>query len=627
MYCGNCGTPVGDTAKFCPKCGNRIPRPGVPNDETVGQTVPGSEPVEQAPISNEAPAWQEGSEPAWQDSSAEENSAWSGNSEPAWQGSETPYDSSWQEEPSPEGPEKKHSIAKRSITLGVALAAVILVVIAGFLNASALANFATKTFASPASYYQYVEAKALGNTVSTIASIYDVVLRDNLQVDDRSASLDATLTLKSGAQDLLTNYSGTDFSWLSSIGMSVAANSKDDLSSTSASLSLGSDQLISCNVITDLDSGSLYFQVPELSQDYAEISLEDLLGDYYYDTDAMDQVLDTLTDLYERSPDKDTVEKILTRYVKLALSCLDDVYKDSDTLSAEGVSKKYTTLEVTIDTDVLQDVLESVLNEMLEDEDLEEIILNFAELAETEDVDAEDIYDEFTDALEELLDELDELDDYNMDDIVMTVWVDGSGEIRGREIKYEDAVLVYAMPKDGKDFGLELSYSEGDEYVALTGSGTISGGKLSGDFTLSETEYGYYEDEDGAEIPLLDLEVDQWDTDKFQDGYLSGTVTLAPKSGLNNMLTSFKLTVSADTDKNSANYEISASSDGLSLGTLALSSKTGSSTGSVKAPADTVSLSRWTSTVDITGFLSSLRDTDIPSDLLDELIEELLYYY
>jgi hypothetical protein len=499
----------------------------------------------------------------------------------------------------------------------VALAAVILVVAAVVLHASALTNLAMKTFASPASYYQYVEAKSLGSTVSTAASLYDVVLRDNLQIDDRGVSLDATLTLEDSGKTLLTAYTGEDLSWFSSLGLSIDANSKGDLSSSAASLSLGSDQLISCNVITDLDAKALYLQVPELSQDYAEISLEDYLEDayYYYDSDSMDEVFDTLTTLYERSPDKATVEKLLNRYIKTVLDCLDDVEKDTDTLSAQGVSQKYTTLEVTIDADMLQDVMENVLEEMLEDEDLKEIILNFAELGEAEGIDPDDVYEEFTDALEELLDELDMLGYYDMDDIVMTVWVDGSGEIRGRKIEYEDVDLYYAMPKDGKDFGLELSYSDGYEDAALTGSGTISGGKLSGSFALTESA-----------TPLVFLKVEQWDTDKLQDGYLSGTFTISATSALNNsILSSYYLTITADTAKDSADYEISVSTDSTRLCTLALSTKSGSASGRVKAPSDTVSLERWANSVDLTGFLSSLRDTDLPSDLVDELIEEFIY--
>jgi hypothetical protein len=605
MYCGNCGTQVGDTAKFCPKCGKRIPRPDVPDTECENQAAHdepalGSDPVRQDPLDNKEPAWQEHG-----------SSNGSG-----FQEGGNPYDSGWQAEPSPDESVKKSTLVKRSITLGVVLAAVILVVAAVVLHASALTNLAMKTFASPASYYQYVEAKALGNTVSTAASLYDVVLRDNLQTDNRSVSLDATLTLEDSGKTLLTAYTGEDLSWFSSLGLSIDANSKGDLSSSAASLSLGSDQLISCNVITDLDSKALYLQVPELSQDYAEISLEDYLEDayYYYDSDSMDEVFDTLTTLYERCPDKATVEKILNRYVKTVLSCLDDVEKGTDTLSAQGVSQKYTTLEVTIDAEVLQEVLKNVLEEMLEDEDLEEVILNFAELGEAEGMDPDDVYEEFTDALEDLLDELDELDDYDMDDIVMTVWVDGSGEIRGRKLEYEDVDLYYAMPKDGKDFGLELSYSDGYEDAALTGSGTISGGKLSGSFALTESA-----------TPLGFLKVEQWDTDKLQDGYLSGTFTLQPANILNVSLSGFYLTITADTAKDSADYEISVSTSSAKLGTLALSTKTGSATGRVKAPSDTVSLERWANSVDLTGFLSSLRDTDLPSDLVDELIEEFIY--
>jgi hypothetical protein len=512
-------------------------------------------------------------------------------------------------------PKKRGFSVRAAVLGGVALAAVVVLCV---VNASALANLARKTFLSPEQYYQYVESQALSETVSAVATVYELRLRDNLQTSDQSVSLEAVLTMEDEARTLLTNYTGVDFSWLGSVGASIDAASSGNTSSATAALSLGSDQLLSCTCVADMDNQAIYLQFPELSDAYVEISLAEFVDEYaYYNygMDALDDVVGMLSSLYDHSPDQATVEKVLNRYVSAILECVDDVDKGTGKLSASGVSQTYTTLEVTIDAKTAQKAIRSVLQELRKDSDLEDIILNFAELAESEGVDPQTIYRQFVAAVDEALQELN-TNGVTMDDVVMTVWVDDQGEIRGRKIEVSGAEFVYAMPKDGKKFGLELSADNGYSMVSLTGKGTISDDVLSGSFTLSNDD-----------VDLCQLEVSKWDIEQFKSGYLNGTFTIQPTYSVSSLLASYQLTLSAKSDENSASYELGVDSSSGRMATLYLAGETGKSTGTIAVPKDTVDLETWTETWDVTGFLQQLRESDLPSEWIDELLGDVSYYF
>lgn len=574
MFCRNCGSPVEDTAKFCGKCGCRIAQSTPPENQAAGQESPYTAP------------------PA------------AGAAAPA--------------SPQPGGKPKGHRLPKRVGIIGAAVV-VVVAALAATLNASALTNLARKTFSSPAQYYQYVEGSALSETASTVATLYENCLRSNLQTSDQSASMNATLKLGDEGRELLSDYVGEDLSWLQSVNAALSTSTAGNKTGVGGSLSLGTDQLLSCNCVLDTDSQYLYIQIPELSDTYAQIPLDDLYGDSYYDSDSIDEVLGTLATVYDRSPDKDTVEKILTRYVSTVVECIDNVDKGSGRLSAGGVSQTYTTLRVTINSRTAKKVAKSVLQEMLQDAELKQVILDLAQLAESEGVDPKQVYQEFTDSIQQALWELEEYG-VDMDDVVMTVWVDSKGEIRGRKIEADGGALLIAMPKDGKKFGLELSYTDGYDTYALTGKGTFSGSALSGTFTLT------YEETD-----LLQVKVSQWDTKTYKEGYWNGTFTFQPLSGITTMgyssiLSNYQLTLAAQNSKDSSTYEIGLDSTSGHMVTLTLSAQRGKGQG-VQTPRGAVDLEDWVQTLDFSSFLNRLRRTEIPSDWIDALEQEVDYNF
>ena len=97
-------------------------------------------------------------------------------------------------------------------------------------------------------------------------------------------------------------------------------------------------------------------------------------------------------------------------------------------------------------------------------------------------VDAEDLYDEFIEGVEEALDNI---DDFDMGDAeaVMIVYVDGEGNVIGREIEVDGMKVTFLMPEKGSNFAMEyvIEVEEYDETMkfkmegALQEDGTLKG--------------------------------------------------------------------------------------------------------------------------------------------------------
>lgn len=606
MFCEKCGNPVKDTEKFCSKCGAPInSTAGNPNSEekassTVEVPTVDTEKVTEA-VAKTASAAMEGAKEVTE------------KGKKAWN------------KLSSEGGGKK----KLVIIASAAVALVLLVVIVA--NAAAINNFFHKTFSSPAKYYQFVEKKTVNDLTDTCGELYNVCL-DSLNYYDKSVSGEVSIELDEAGQDFveLLGLAGVDVSWLKSAKIGVDAAVKDNNFNAGISTAINKDDILSGKVVMDIQEGVVYYQVPELNKLYLGVDMEDALSSYEMEEFEMFQEnQEANKEQLKAFPSEAKLEKLIKKYMLTALSCIDDVSKSSKTLKAEGVQQKCTELKVTIDAETAGNIAETVLEEVQNDKDIEKIISDIVEVSDT-DLDAEEAYDAFLSEIDDMLDDLQSIADSD-DEIEMKVYVDGKGNIKGRKIElknehYSQSMSI-VMPQKGNKFGFELSMDASP--VKLIGSGNKKGDTITGDFAVKYN---------GTSV--VDIVATNLNTKELKKGRLNGKFDVAASSSIGlaadmaignigAIISDAKLTLKAETTKNSSKYDVNVGYDGESIGTVSIAMKAGSGSKqsipnakNVVMVEDEEDLLEWVEEMNWDKLINILDKSDIPSDVVD-MVEDI----
>jgi len=393
-----------------------------------------------------------------------------------------------------------------------------------------------------------------------------------------------------------------------------------------AELALNKEKLVSANIALDCPEETMYIQVPELIKTYLGIEFDDM--DMDYDDDVWEQMKAAA----DAMPDSKKIGKLMNKYVDIALDTIEDVEKDKGTLKTKEVSQKCTELEITIDEDAMQDMLEAVLEAMQDDEELEALIVTYGDLNEdVTGMDGDDMYEAFEDEIDDMLDSLDYLM-YDDEEIVMTLWVDGKGVVRGRSIEYMGDEISVIMPQKGSKYGfeaqMETSYGE---TVALVGNGKRSGNKLDGEFSIKYNS-----------SRLVDIVVDDYNTEKIKEGTLNGcfTVSLSDAAGTLVGMTgveglaglsdySIQMDIAADDSKQDCVFKLYDEDE--KIATVEVNSKMGSgskvsvpSSKNVEMAKDADDMEDWVEDMEFEGLLKTLEDkVGVPSKWI-KLAEEVL---
>lgn len=609
MFCENCGSPLGESDKFCMKCGYRVPTAAeqsasnAPN--AAEQSAPGV-PLEEQAVPSEAGA----TEVLNQQSAPN-----------------IPYVQAAAAEEAP----RKKSFFRRHLGWVITVAVVAVGAVATVANASAINNFIHKTFSSPEKYYQYVEKKAMEDKTESIAANYQNYLVSNVGKDNQGATASIELELTDEGSDWLSmaGLAGIDLSDLRSGKITLDVDSQDGLTGLRLLAGLNGVDIGALELIMNMDTQYFYAGAPDFNEtmlgiDYGAMGADEV--DY-------EEQIEQMRALQEVLPSQKELEKMLNRYMDAMLGCVENVEKESETLEAEGVSQKCTALEVTIDSGLVEDMLKALYEEMEGDDELKQIFVDVAEVMEAEE-DGEDLYEEFLDGIKDELDDL----EYEMDDeaeIVMTVYVDGKGVVRGRKLEfdsdYDSVELSCIMPRSGSEFGYELSISAEGVTHTLAGSGKYSGNKIDGEFELKSS---------GARI--LELTVKDFDTEKMRKGYPNGSITISPSKqigallvgalpdsgdyGMASILSKLQLTLDMETSETKENIVLSLLYDEEKMVSLTLTSESRKAK-DVEEPTDVMEMedemdfAEWLEDFDWDELIDRLEDADLPSVLLDALKE------
>ena len=532
MFCMKCGKQIGDGSKFCEFCGTAV----VPVDAVASAEDTAS--VAEV-ISNETVVL--------------ENTV-----------TEAPVESS-DIASEVKTPKKKMSKRKKIILAvsGTLVAAVATVVLIFY---PYIENFIVKTFASDDTYYSYVETKnteRLASSVGSIASLFD---RNSDLYNMR-----ASFNVKIGEEVLKTlaargDFSVDDIKWLSDVGFSMTSAADKNAFAFLLGLDVGGKQALSIDVITDTKTGNLYLRIPQYDEKYLYIDISSFLNNglyssnesNYYGDDFEDYLDADLDDYLDESaggyfgesavppimsstagvsydvlasimPTEEQLTEMIAFYLEAALSAIDDVDQKSVTVKANGVSQSCTELSYVIDEDTVRDMLVAMLKEVKNDPNLKSVISKAFDglkkysqesgmygSAQLDMMDADMLYQQLEMMAEQLVSQVQYLD-IDPINIRVVTWVDSKGDVIGRKISMDGNELRYLIAHNGDDVGIEILFSSkqlGTSFE-IVGDGVMDGDLLDADVDVI---FGG--------MHILDVKVENFDTDKIEDGYLNGKITV-----------------------------------------------------------------------------------------------------
>lgn len=355
-----------------------------------------------------------------------------------------------------------------------ALIIIIVLLLAGGATAYAFRDNLMNAFAlmtkSPEEYYAYVENKYVGRNADALATSLegydlkqDMAYKVGMDLTYDKDTLSSILQSKYGMSiEDLESYIGLP---LDSIGMDMTVALKDSDLYDQIGVSLNQVDLITAEIFLDSIGREMLIRLPELSPAYLRQSL-DVEG---FDTESFDfsEYDDQLKMIYS-----DKTADFIKRYADIAISQMKDVkLSKNEELSIDKLSVDCNLLTVTIDSGTMKDIAGKILDEAEEDEYLLELLPMFDTTKE-----------EYLAGIEEARGNLDD-GIREEDEVIMKVYVDGSGNIIGRNFEFSgDTLIGYSKigRKNKEEYKVYMEGPEGNELLSVTGSHTLTEGAYDG---------------------------------------------------------------------------------------------------------------------------------------------------
>ena len=614
MFCEKCGKELQPDEKFCTGCGTPV---GADSDAAPAEAAPAEAAPTDAAPTDAAPAEAAPVE-------AVPTQAPAVDAAPAQEAVEKAKETAKETADKVKGIFSK--VSKPVLIGGACALAVILLVICFF---SKISNAINKAFSTPEKYYQSVETKTVKEMSKSFSAVYDNYVVDFMNVYNRGYDMSFSFELGKSGEDLLSlaGLAGVDLDWFKKVEFSTGVDMKDEMVGVGLDFAVNKESILSTIVSVDTENQILYVQLPDLNKNSIGIDMDGQMDSY-------GESLERSKALVKAMPSASTVNKLANKYLKLALSKIEDVKKKDKTITCEGITQNVTELKATISEDTLDDIQEALIEEMTDDKELKKIFNNILEAAaagseDEMDVDADEAYEEF---VEGFAAGLDDLKYYTGEDkeIVLKTYVDSNGDIVGREIEYTDRrgehSITYKKVKKGSKFGFELSMDVDGDSVKITGTGKEIGSSITGEFEGKVDGTSY-----------VDLKVKGLKTSDAKKGIINGQISISPSSSLvkemslpskiKNMELVMKISSNKDSSKVSA--ELKSEKDSYATISASVSKGNGSK---AKVPGKVVMIEEeddiveWAEGLDISKLIKKLSKMGVPDEVIDalETVEEAL---
>ena len=384
------------------------------------------------------------------------------------------------------------------------------------------------------------------------------------------------------------------YSLLSSSGyslpenLSIKANTvqSDDGIHFKAALTDGVNSMLSADVIADKKSGKTFVSVPELSSKVLEID-----PDSSSDSDPVNKAEISEQELLAVFSDPDAVEKLLTDYYGIFVDGMSDVEKDNESVSVGGVTRDCTVLTAVVSEKEITDIAVKILEKAKNDDKAERIARLF-------DIVSSD--DDYAAAVDKAIAELEDSDPSNDEAFTFKLYTADGKNACGAEFIADGDSVRYMAFSDGANWGYEFAgYSDGEQLFSMPGSGTVNGGRYSGDFSVNVNNQEIFEvavenvtENDGKINGSMTLSTGK--------DFLTDSADYTSRMLLSNM--TFKLTVQGN------GIEMSASVAGMDLLTAKGIKNDQGAPFEIPEKGDTTDYEEWTSSFDEYALLSILMN-------------------
>lgn len=452
--------------------------------------------------------------------------------------------------------------------------------ITAIILASLMGISAVPATAWAADSYKETEKAAFAKAIQEMGADY---AQDLAQIGDGAVKGNAEikLSLDDGGKAILGMLTPVDISWLEDASMDTKVNLNEGTMIETMDVKVNGTKICTIEYYFDTENSEVYMRIPELNEGYIKMNMEQMTQEAEAEmeeegmdssfsasidmTDAMNSYFSTLDNL----PEADALTSILTRYSDIIFDNVEDAENPGTQSAAAGeVSQELTVLEGHVTQAEALPMFQQILDTAKTDEELKGVIEGWTEAMD----DPEYSYDTFLQAIEDLEKDLDgEIDESDTSGFVLRAWVDGDGEVVGREVladdgEQEESLFSYLCTIDGDQRGFSFTLGSGTDSVGLSGSGTLSGDVLSGTYTF--TSGG----EDAAVIEVAD-----YDTKAVEKGIWKGTYTISgapiededgnsydPFGGMQLIFTT------DGKDENNMEWNLTLAANGVSLGALSI---------------------------------------------------------
>lgn len=491
------------------------------------------------------------------------------------------------------------------------------------------------------------ESAVGGDAVDTVVGVYDALVGTLSGTNSFSTRGELSVYLSDEAitmleQAIFAGDSGIDWKWINNITVGVDMAQKDDLMSMALDLGLSKTKIISLKILMDMANGKLFMGIPELSDKYLVGAIGGASDAPATDADGSGVVPPTQAGTpawilmftehgEEFLPDGETFGKLLDKYIDVALKSIAMPAKESVELTVSGVTKTVSQQKIVINQKMIAAILTAVLTEAKADADIKAILQNFEKLAVEEYGAHEmDMHGEFVKMIDEVLTEISadtELSEAPLG--AVTLYTDGDTlaglavEVtsQGQTQEVFSCITLNAADKTGTKLNAANRF-------AITGSGSLTGGKLNGTYEVSVENK-----------VLLSVEL----KDFVEDGAnVSGAIRLWPEDGLYDMMGSEATSALSVMDlglefvingtANSCELTINILNGDKVYAGITVKS-TVSTNASVTLPSgsqvvdanDSAAVQNWASALDLNKIVENLRKGGLPSELVQALEMALNY--
>ena len=489
MFCPKCGKPVEEGQTLCPEC--------------LAAAAPAQEaaaPVQEAPV--QAPVIPVQETPAPE---------------------EINLNLSGEESPAP---------AKKKKPIGKIILAVIAALTAGALAYGfiwgglwyRLVNFFNRTFQDPEEYKNTVESNALTREDSKsdlalakrgVTQVYGAYV-NALNMGDGAAAVSLRMELGNELANLINSAASMDDSAdieatkefldvFRKVEFKVDTNITSNATSAEYDFLLNDEELVGMKMIIDSLNGKIYMGVsdPEdVNSDYVRFDMNEMMSSMSEDaaiagipnaSTAIDpQAAATMIELASQLPSEEEFSAMLDAFIMAAIGAIDDVEEERKSMTAGGVTEKFTVLTYTITESTAADMSVAVLEEATTNATFRkflEAIANVSASATGETISVDETLAEFDNMAETL--KSGQTLTGSSEALVIKTYVDNKGFIRGRTIVLDELVgqsieITYLSATSGRTQGFNFEVKSGIfTMVQLEGSATKKKDLITGTYEVS----------------------------------------------------------------------------------------------------------------------------------------------